>query len=98
VEPLSKKVFSVFNPKDDSLVTDNKQPVCGAEDVDTARKAYRGPWSKFSGAERGDCLFKFASLLEKHAEEAAYYESICSGRIVSQLSYEVPWIARVIRY
>ncbi|KAI9743691.1 MAG: hypothetical protein M1818_003007 [Claussenomyces sp. TS43310] len=101
VEPFSKRVSSVWNPKDNSLVTD-KHPICGREDVelvvDTARKAFRGPWASFSGAQRGDCLYRVADLLDKNAEEAAYYESICSGRIMAQLKDEVPWIARVIRY
>lgn len=34
----------------------------------------------------------------QNADQAAYFESICSGRLVSQLKHEVPWIARVIRY
>jgi acyl-CoA reductase-like NAD-dependent aldehyde dehydrogenase len=80
----------------------SSEPICGVEDVElavtTARAAFRGPWSKFTGAERGDCLYRLAALLDEHAEEAARYESMCSGRIVAQLSYEVPWIARVIRY
>lgn len=95
MEPISKRVSSVWNPKDDTLVTD-KHPVCGEEDVEAAvklaRKAFTGPWSKFTGAERGDCLYKVADLLDKNAEEAAYYESICSGRVMSQLIYEVPYV------
>ncbi|TVY92217.1 Aldehyde dehydrogenase, cytosolic [Lachnellula willkommii] len=101
VAPLSQRTSSIFNPKNNSLVT-NKHPLCGQEDIDlaveTARAAFRGPWSSFSGAERGDCLYRLADLVDRNAEEAAYWESVCSGRVVSQLSHEVPWIARVIRY
>lgn len=64
----------------------------------SARAAFRGPWSKLSGSQRGDILHKWASLLEQNAEETAYYESICSGRIITQLRAEIPWVARVIRY
>jgi aldehyde dehydrogenase (NAD+) len=66
--------------------------------VTAAREALHGPWSGFTGLQRAKCLFKFADLLEQNAEEAAYYESICSGRIMDQLRTEVPWIADVIRY
>lgn len=92
----------MFNPKDGSVITD-QHPVCNQEDVDNvvkiAAEAFlKGPWPKFTGAQRGDCLTKFADLLEEHAEEAAYYESVCSGRVMSQLTHEIPWIARVFRY
>lgn len=76
--------------------------MCGPEDVDNAveisNAAFEGPWASFSGSQRGACLNKLADLLEENAEEAAYMESICSGRIVGQLKMEVPWIARVFRY
>lgn len=66
--------------------------------MSTARKAFQGEWSKFSGAQRGDILASWADAIDKNHEEAAYYESLVSGRVMSQLLYEVPWIARVIRY
>jgi aldehyde dehydrogenase (NAD+) len=82
-------------------VTD-KHAICGEADVNnvvkTAREAFRGDWSRLTGAQRGQCLYRLADLLDKNHEEAAYNESICSGRVMSQLLYEVPWIASVIRY
>ncbi|OCK80287.1 aldehyde dehydrogenase [Lepidopterella palustris CBS 459.81] len=101
VSPTSKKLSSLYNPADNSLVSD-KHAIGNQIDVDAAvaaaRTAFHGPWSRFTGAQRGDALYTLADLLNKNAEEAAYWESICSGRVMSQLKYEVPWIASVIRY
>lgn len=101
MQPAATRFTPIYNPKDDSLVTD-KHAICGEEDVNktvaTARAAFRGDWSLMSGAERGRSLSRLADLLEQNHEEAAYAESLCSGRVMSQLLYEVPWIASVIRY
>lgn len=101
MDAKSTKRSSVFNPKDDSLIFD-QHAVSGEDDVnfavETARKAFRGPWKQLTGAERGDCLYRLADLLATNAEDALYFESICSGRLVSQLAYEVPWVVRMIRY
>ncbi|KAL6231965.1 hypothetical protein BDW75DRAFT_243393 [Aspergillus navahoensis] len=101
ITPAANATSTVYNGKDNSIVTD-KHVICGQEDVDrtvqVAQKALRGPWRRFTGLERAKCLYRFSDLLEKHAEEAAYYESICSGRIMDQLKVEVPWIADVVRY
>lgn len=92
----------MLNPKDATVIT-NKHPVCGKEDVDrtvesAALASKKGAWLAFSGAQRVNCLTKLADLLEEHADEAAYYESVCAGRPMSQLKYEILCIARVFRY
>ncbi|KAE8331423.1 Aldehyde/histidinol dehydrogenase [Aspergillus sergii] len=101
VKPHSTVTSTVYNGKDNSIVTD-KHVICDRDDVNlavaAARKALNGSWSEFTGLQRARCLYKLADLLEQNAEEAAYYESICSGRIMDQLRTEVPWIADVIRY
>ncbi|KAF2811786.1 aldehyde dehydrogenase [Mytilinidion resinicola] len=101
VTPASKAVSSLYNPYDNSLVS-SAHAIGNQHDVDTAvssaRTAFHGPWSKFTGGQRGAVLNKFADLLDANAEEAAFYESICSGRVRSQLKYEVPFISSIIRY
>ena len=48
--------------------------------VEAARKAFdRGPWRKFSGTERGNCLLKLAELIEKNSEELSVLETLDSG-------------------
>lgn len=73
-----------------------------AADVDTAvdyaERAFKtGEWSKFSGVQRGKCLNKFADLMEEHAEEIGYFESIASGRAISACVADVPLAANVFR-
>lgn len=101
MDPASTATSTVYNGKDNTIITD-KHAICGREDVDNAvavaREALIGPWSEFTGLQRAKALFRFADLLEQNAEEAAYYESLCSGRIMDQLRTEVPWVADVIRY
>lgn len=56
-----------------------------AEDVNRAVEAaktafYDGRWSRLTPAERSKALWKFADLLEKHAEEFAKVESENTGK------------------
>lgn len=70
VDPKSAAVFSVSNPRDNSLVSD-KVPLAGADDVDAAVAAAEAAfprWKAISAAERRAILLKFADLVEKHAE------------------------------
>lgn len=49
--------------------------------VETAKTAfYDGRWSRLTPAERSKALWKFADLLEKHAEEFAKLESENTGK------------------
>ncbi len=49
--------------------------------VETAKTAfYDGRWSRLTPAERSKALWKFADLLEKHAEEFAKVESENTGK------------------
>jgi acyl-CoA reductase-like NAD-dependent aldehyde dehydrogenase len=68
VEAKSGKTYTLYNPSDDSIVSD-KIPIANVVDVDAAvaaaRDAFTGPWSKFTGAQRSACLRKLADLLEE---------------------------------
>ncbi|CRG88849.1 hypothetical protein PISL3812_05884 [Talaromyces islandicus] len=68
VEPKSGQKYTLYNPSDGSVVS-SEIPVAGQEDVDAAvtaaEKAFHGPWSKFTGAQRSACLRKLAELLDE---------------------------------
>lgn len=68
--------MTVINPVDDTVVTRNVQ-VAGPDDVDAAvaaaRAAFEGPWKRFSGAQRANCMLKFADLIEANVEKLAMY-------------------------
>lgn len=59
---------------------------CGTkEDVDeavkAARKAYTTVWGrKSTPLQRGECLFKWAALMEKHADELGELEALDNGK------------------
>ncbi|KAL6229057.1 Aldehyde/histidinol dehydrogenase [Aspergillus navahoensis] len=81
VTPTATATSTLYNGKiTDNHIISNWEHADAA--VAAAREALAGLWSKFTGLQRAKCLFKFADLREQNAEEAAYYESICSGRII----------------
>jgi acyl-CoA reductase-like NAD-dependent aldehyde dehydrogenase len=72
-----------------------------AADVDKAvayaQAAFTGDWSSYSGEKRGLILHKLADLILEHADELAYFESLCSGIPVSFVRRGIPSMASVFR-
>ena len=63
--------------------------LCTRADVDeaaaAARAAFRsGSWSRISGAERGAVLLRMAAAIRAAAEELAYWETLETGKPISQ--------------
>ena len=77
--------MSIFNPKNDELVTDKVQ--CASEqDIDkavAAGKAAFATWRKTPSGERTKLMLKFADLAEQHADKIAHLESISMGQPIS---------------
>ncbi|KAL4937896.1 hypothetical protein BDV06DRAFT_232261 [Aspergillus oleicola] len=81
VAPESADTFSVFNPRDNSLVSD-KVPQAGADDVDAAVAAAEAAfpkWKAISSAERRSILLKFAALIEQYSEKLGELTRITLG-------------------
>ncbi|KAF2398374.1 aldehyde dehydrogenase [Trichodelitschia bisporula] len=81
VPATTNEALSIFNPSDDSLVTDAVQ-VASPTDIDaavTAAKRAFPSWAALPGRDRAACMLKFADLLEQHAERLAKLESIAMG-------------------
>lgn len=79
----SGKTFDVLNPATEEVLT--KVQEASQADIDLAVKSSReafdkGPWARLSGAERSRLLYKLSDLLEKHADEFAYLESLDNGK------------------
>lgn len=76
------QTFAAANPSDGSHLAD--LAAAGPEDVDravvAARRAFEGPWSKFSPAQREALLRKLGDLITAHAEELAELESLDNGK------------------
>lgn len=81
IDAKSSKTFSVYNPKDNSLVSD-KVPLSGEHDVDAAVAAAEAAfpaWKKVTAAERRKLMLRFADLVEKNVEPLAELTRITLG-------------------
>ncbi|SDT03882.1 aldehyde dehydrogenase family protein [Microlunatus soli] len=72
-------------------------------DLDTAvaaaRRAYDGPWSALSGAERGKYLFRIARGIAERARELAVLESLDNGKPIKETrDFDVPTAAQHFFY
>lgn len=70
VTPKAGKTFSVFNPRDCSLVSD-KVPLATEEDVDAAVDAAEAAlpaWKRMKAAERRALMLRLADLIEENVE------------------------------
>ncbi|KAH6673044.1 aldehyde dehydrogenase domain-containing protein [Halenospora varia] len=77
----NSKKFSVYNPKDSSLVADDVA-LANEQDVDKAVAAAEKAfplWRSIPTTERRDLLEKFASLIETHTNELAELSRITLG-------------------
>lgn len=94
-------MLKLTNPKDDSNIATELREASEADvdqAVEYATRAFEtGEWSKFTGGQRGKCLNKLADLMDEHADEIAYFESIASGRAVSGCAGDIPIATSVIR-
>jgi aldehyde dehydrogenase (NAD+) len=83
-------VFPAISPRDNEPVARISQ--AGAEDVAAAVTAAReafdeGPWGRTTAKDRGAALLRIADLIERHADELAFLESIDAGKPISSVHY-----------
>ncbi|KAF7193143.1 Aldehyde dehydrogenase [Pseudocercospora fuligena] len=86
VDAKSGEHLTVYNPFDDSLISD-KIHAAGEQDVDAAvaaaKKAFKGEWGKLDPTDRAARMRKFASLIREKAGEIAALDSKCMGSAVA---------------
>ena len=75
-------------------VSVTKAPICSKEDLDNAvsvaRRTFRaGVWSNISGADRAEVLLKAAAGIRERLEEIAYWETLETGKPISQCLGEI---------
>ncbi len=83
VTAVSGKTFPVYNPATGEIIA--QVPEAEAEDVNRAVSAARrafdeGPWSRTTPSQRGQLLWRLASLLEANLDEFAEIESLDNGK------------------
>ena len=91
-----------INPADGSTITSVANAT--ERDLDAAVQAAReafdnGPWPRMPAHERAKVLIRTARLIETHAEEIAYRETVDMGKpITFALHHDVPIAAQMYRY
>ena len=94
------ETLTIYNPNDDSLVTDKVQ-VASEADIDkavAAAKAAFPKWRDTPGAKRAQIMLKFADLLDSNAERLAKLETIAMGQPVSLAVRMIQGPAALWRY
>lgn len=94
-------MFGTYNPADEKMITEVH--AAGKDDVDRAVAAARhafdhGPWRRMSALQRGSILYKYADLVDKHADELAALEALDNGKTFSiAKAADIGLTARVLR-
>ena len=101
VAAKSGKTFDTINPATGEVIV----KVCEADKADidlavkSARKAFEGPWKKFTPYQREMLLHKLANLIEKNADEFAQLETLDNGKPINESSaVDVPASIQHFRY
>lgn len=95
--------ITLTNPWDESTVATDIH-VANSADVDAAVAASvaavkKGPWKKFTGAQRAACMLKFADLVEQNIDKLVRLESLPTGRPTSMIThFDLPHMVSVYRY
>lgn len=79
---VSSKTFDVLNPATEEVIAQVSEAQVADVDaaVQAAQKAFDGEWSNMEASERSRIIYKFADLLEEHAEEMAQLEALDNGK------------------
>lgn len=97
----SGQSFPTSNPATGEVLT--RLARGGEADVDaavaSARRAFSGPWRRFTPAQRQELIIRFASLFEKHFEELTLLESMDMGApLHKRLRASKQWAIQTILY
>ena len=86
IAPADGRYFESINPATEETLSS----IALASDADVdravkaARKAYNGPWSKLSAADRGKYIYRIARILQERAREFAVIESLDGGKPIRE--------------
>ena len=86
VESAGDTSFKTISPATEEVLADVAEATVGDVDhaVKAARQAYRGPWGRMSGADRGKYLFRIARILQERAREFAVLETLDNGKPIKE--------------
>lgn len=85
VDAVDGRTFETRNPATGELLATISEG--DARDIDlavaAARRAFEGPWSKFTPFQRQECILKFADLIDQHFEEFSLLDTLDMGAPIS---------------
>jgi aldehyde dehydrogenase (NAD+) len=100
VPARSGELLDSINPSTGEII--GQIAVGGAEDVDlavaAARRAFEGPWSRFTPVQRQNVLLRFADRVMEHAEELPLLDTYDMGMPKSNGDHYAEMVAEIIRY
>jgi aldehyde dehydrogenase (NAD+) len=81
VPAVSGRTFETRNPASGAVLATIAEG--DARDIDlavaAARRAFDGPWSRFTPFQRQECLLKLAQLVDDHFEEFSFLDTLDMG-------------------
>ncbi|MCM3571210.1 aldehyde dehydrogenase family protein [Neobacillus mesonae] len=82
------KTFQTLNPANNEVIAEVHE--ASDEDIDSAVQAAKnafekGPWSTMTPLERGDLIYKLATLIEEHKQYIAEIDSLDNGKPISEV-------------
>jgi acyl-CoA reductase-like NAD-dependent aldehyde dehydrogenase len=96
---VNVSTLSIVNPATEDVVAE--LPIAGAAEVDAAvaraTEAQRR-WKALPASRRGELLWRWADLVEKHAEEVGRLDSLCMGKPLADAIAEAKSTAGKARY
>ncbi len=89
--PPSAKTIPVENPHTGKVWAEivDARPEDVASAVAEAGRAFEGTWGTMKGSVRGKLMWKFARLLEEHADELARLETMCNGKVIRETTSQM---------
>ncbi len=96
----SGKTFETINPATGQVLAQVAQ--AGAEDIDlavrAARRAFEGPWSRWSPLDRQHAMLRLADLVERHYDELAMLDTLDLGAPIARTTLGRKRGAALLRY
>lgn len=101
LDSCSGKTFTSINPATEEPLAEvaygQKEDIDLA--VDSARRAFEGPWRKLDARERGRLMNRLADLVEKNIDELAALETLDNGKpIRDSRNADLPLVIDCLRY
>ncbi len=100
VPSISGETYESINPSTGEVI--GHIAAADAADVDravaAARRAFEGPWSKFTAVQRQNVLLRFADLVLEHAAELPLLDTYDMGMPVRNADGYAEMVAQIIRY